>query len=54
MTLQWIIERLKVNGEGTKQEVLNALENASIDDLTELWTNLAIILFEKKKGNEYE
>lgn len=36
MTLEWIIERLKVSGEGSKQEVLNALENASADDLKEL------------------
>lgn len=36
MTLDFIIERLKVSGEDSKQEVLNALENASADDLYEL------------------
>ena len=36
MTLDWIIERLKVSGNGTKQEVLNALENANTDELLEL------------------
>ena len=36
MTLEWIIERLKVSGNGTKQEVLNALEHASDKDLLEL------------------
>lgn len=36
MTLEWIIEKLKVSGNGTKQEVLNALENASDKDLLEL------------------
>ena len=36
MKIEWIIERLKVSGKGTKQEVLNALENATADDLKEL------------------
>lgn len=36
MTIDWIIGRLKVSGQGTKQEVLNALENASFEDLKEL------------------
>ena len=36
MTLEWIIKRLKINGKGTKQEVLQALENATNRDLHEL------------------
>lgn len=36
MTLEWIIEKLKVSGSGTKQEVLKYLENATDDDLLEL------------------
>ena len=36
MTLEWIINRLKTNGKGTKQEVLQALENATDKDLHEL------------------
>lgn len=36
MTLEWIIKRLKVNGGNTKQEVLNALENATDKELYEL------------------
>lgn len=36
MTLEWIIERLKINGKGTKQEVLQALENATDKELYEL------------------
>ncbi len=39
LTIDWIIERLKVSGEGTKQEVLKALENASNNDLMELATD---------------
>ena len=33
MTLEWIINKLKTNGKGTKQEVLQALENATDKDL---------------------
>lgn len=40
MTLEWIIERLKINGKGTKQEVLQALENASYQELIELKTSI--------------
>lgn len=36
MTLDWIINRLKTNGKGTKQEVLQALENATNEELHEL------------------
>lgn len=36
MTLDWIIQKLKINGKGTKQEVLNALENATDKELYEL------------------
>lgn len=36
MTLNWIINKLKTNGKGTKQEVLQALENATDKDLHEL------------------
>ena len=36
LTLDWIIKRLGVSGQGTKQEVLNALKNASPEELKEL------------------
>lgn len=36
MTLEWIIEQLKINGKNTKQEVLQALENATDKELYEL------------------
>lgn len=36
MTLEWIINKLKINGKGTKQEVIQALENATNKDLHEL------------------
>ena len=36
MTLEWIIQKLRINGKGTKQEVLHALENATDKDLHEL------------------
>ena len=36
MTLDWIIQKLRINGKGTKQEVLHALENATDKDLNEL------------------
>ena len=36
MTLDWIIQKLKTNGKGTKQEVLQALETATDKDLYEL------------------
>lgn len=35
MTLNWIISRLKISGQGTKQEVLKALENISKEELIE-------------------
>lgn len=40
MTINWIVDRLKVSGRGTKQEVLNALENATSEELKELSANL--------------
>lgn len=36
MTLSWIKENLKISGKNTKQKVLNALENASNNELIEL------------------
>lgn len=36
MTLNWIIQQLRINGKGTKQEVLQALETATDKDLHEL------------------
>lgn len=36
MELEWIIKKLRISGSGTKQEVLNALENANADELLEL------------------
>ncbi len=40
MTLNWIISRLKISGRGTKQEVLNALENISKEELIEFRRNI--------------
>ena len=36
MTLQWIIDTLKLNGVNSKGTVLKALENANLSDLMEL------------------
>ena len=36
MTLQWIIDNLKLNGVNSKGTVLKALENANLSDLMEL------------------
>lgn len=54
MTLEWIINRLKTNGKGTKQEVLQALENATNKDLYELLRSINSELVNRalKKKNE--
>lgn len=36
MTLQWIIDNLKLNGINSKGTVLKALENANLNELMEL------------------
>lgn len=36
MTLNWIIQNLKINGSNTKIKVLHALESASDNELIEL------------------
>ena len=36
MTLQWIIDTLRLNGVNSKGTVLKALENANLSDLMEL------------------
>ena len=36
MTLQWIIDTLKLNGVNSKGTVLKALQEANINDLMEL------------------
>lgn len=36
MTLQWIIDNLKLNGVNSKGIVLKALQNANLSDLMEL------------------
>ena len=36
MTIQWIIDTLKLNGVNSKGTVLKALENANLSDLMEL------------------
>ncbi len=57
MTLEWIIERLKLNGKGTKREVLHALENATEHDLDELERSITsyrvdrMLKNHKEKGN---
>ena len=44
MTLEWIIQMLKTSGIGSKQIVLNALENATIEDLLELIHSANVII----------
>lgn len=52
MTLEWIKEMLKTSGIGSKQIVLNALENATIDDLLELIRSInSVISLEAAKGS---
>ena len=36
MTLSWIIENLRISGNNTKTKILQALENASDNELIEL------------------
>ena len=36
MTLQWIIDTLRLNGVNSKGTVLKALENANLNELMEL------------------
>lgn len=36
LTIENIINRLSTSGEGTKREVLNALKNATLNDLVTL------------------
>ena len=36
MTIQWIIDTLRLNGVNSKGQVIKALENANLSDLMEL------------------
>lgn len=56
MTLEWIIQKLKINGKGTKQEVLHALENATDKELYELERSITSEFVRRtleKKGVNY-
>ena len=56
MTLNWIIENLKIGGNNTKQKVLLALEQASDNELIELSKSiemeLALRSVERNTKNE--
>ena len=52
MTLQWIIDTLKLNGVNSKGQVIKALQEANIDDLRELRMSINETINKKIKGEE--
>lgn len=54
MTLSWIIENLRISGKSTKQKVLNALENASNNELIELSKSIEMELAYRSINPKYK
>lgn len=60
MTLSWIIENLRISGNNTKIKILQALENASDNELIELSKSIEMELALRsikninKQGEKYE
>ena len=53
MTIQWIIDTLKLNGVNSKGKVVKALQEANIDDLRELRISINETINKKiEKGEE--
>ena len=52
MTIQWIIDTLKLNGVNSKGKVVKALQEANIDDLRELRMSINETSNKKIKGEE--
>ena len=52
MTIQWIIDTLKLNGVNSKGKVVKALQEANIDDLRELRMSINETINKKIKGEE--
>ena len=52
MTIQWIIDTLKLNGVNSKGKVIKALQEANIDDLRELRMSINETINKKIKGEE--
>ena len=52
MTIQWIIDTLKLNGVNSKGQVIKALQEANIDDLRELRMSINETINKKIKGEE--
>ena len=52
MTIQWIIDTLRLNGVNSKGKVLKALQEANINDLRELRISINEIINKKVKGEE--
>lgn len=52
MTIQWIIDTLRLNGVNSKGKVVKALQEANIDDLRELRISINEIINKKIKGEE--
>ena len=50
MTIQWIIDTLKLNGVNSKGKVVKALQEANIDDLRELRISINETINKKIKG----
>lgn len=52
MTIQWIIDTLKLNGVNSKGQVVKALQEANIDDLRELRMSINETINKKIKGED--
>ena len=52
MTIQWIIDTLKLNGVNSKGQVVKALQEANIDDLRELRMSINETINKKIKGEK--
>ena len=52
MTIQWIIDTLKLNGVNSKGKVIKALQEANIDDLRELRMSINETINKKIKGEK--
>ena len=52
MTIQWIIDTLKLNGVNSKGKVVKALQEANINDLRELRMSINETINKKIKGEE--
>ena len=52
MTIQWIIDTLRLNGVNSKGQVVKSLQEANIDDLRELRMSINETINKKIKGEE--